>query len=148
MNSGKSAAIGRMTVRATRTSVRVMFALLGLLATVVALLGVWLPGLPTTPFIIVALWCFSRSSERLANWFMSVPVLRGAVELAERFRTERTLPLWVRIFAPTVACASTLFVHLTVGAVWLTAVVGAAAFSCIIFVLITPTSTPEPEISG
>lgn len=127
------------TAKHRSMTVRLLFALLGLLSTVVAVAGVWLPGLPTTPFVLVALWAFSRSSDRLAAWFQRIPVLRGAIEMAERFQRERTLPLWVRIVAPTVATASTVFVYLTVGSPWLTAIVGAAALSSFVFVLITPT---------
>lgn len=120
---------------------RALFALLGLLATAIALLGIWLPGLPTTPFVLVALWAFSQSSERLAAWFLSIPVLRGAIELAERFRHERTLPLWVRLVAPAVAWASAVMVFVTVGSLWVTLLVGAAATACLIFVIVTPTSS-------
>lgn len=135
--------VGQHAALATRGAQRALFALLGMAATLVALLGVWLPGLPTTPFIIVALWAFSRSSDRLAAWFQQIPLLRGAIELAERFQRERTLPRWVRIFAPIVATSSTVFVWLTVGSLLLTALVGVAALSCFVFVIITPTDRPS-----
>ena len=35
--------------------------------------GTAVPGLPTTPFMLLALWAFSRSSERFHNWLYNHP---------------------------------------------------------------------------
>ncbi|WP_170459469.1 YbaN family protein [Ruegeria arenilitoris] len=48
-----------------------LWATLGLLCVALAMIGVALPLLPTVPFLLLAAFCFARSSSRLHNWLMS-----------------------------------------------------------------------------
>ncbi|WP_164661492.1 YbaN family protein [Tropicibacter sp. Alg240-R139] len=50
---------------------RVVWVVLGVFCMALAMIGVVLPLLPTVPFLLLAAFCFARSSERLHDWLLS-----------------------------------------------------------------------------
>lgn len=50
---------------------KILYLVIGLLTLGLGCVGVALPILPTTPFLLVAAFCFAKSSNRLNDWFKS-----------------------------------------------------------------------------
>lgn len=58
----------------------ILFLTLGFLFVGLGAIGAALPVLPTTPFLIVALLCFGKGSERWNQWFMETSIYKKYLE--------------------------------------------------------------------
>ncbi|HLL83385.1 MAG TPA: YbaN family protein [Longimicrobium sp.] len=75
---------------------RILFMALGFICVGLGTLGLVLPVLPTTPFLLVALWAFSRSSRRFHHWLYTHP--RFGPRLRE-WQEHGTVPVKVKATA-------------------------------------------------
>jgi uncharacterized membrane protein YbaN (DUF454 family) len=73
--------------------VRVLLVSVGSLNVALGVIGIFVPGMPTTVFLLIAGWFFARSSPRLHRWLHQHPRLGPYLEMA---RT-RSMPLRARI---------------------------------------------------
>lgn len=55
---------------------RLVFLILGLLCLTLGTIGVFLPILPTVPFYLATVFCFSQSSQKLHDWFMGTELYK------------------------------------------------------------------------
>jgi len=79
---------------------RSLWFLLGILFVAIGSLGVMLPGLPTTPFMLLAAACFARSSKRFYAWLITNPLFGEAVQ---RYRAGHGLRPRVKLIAASLA---------------------------------------------
>ena len=50
--------------------IRILLIILGSIFVAIGAIGILVPGLPTTPFMILAAACYIRSSNKLYNWLI------------------------------------------------------------------------------
>jgi uncharacterized protein len=81
---------GRMTVR------QLALATLGVICVALGIIGVFVPGLPTTEFLIAASYLFARSSPALNGWLETNRWLGPPLR---RFRATRGMPRTTKAFA-------------------------------------------------
>lgn len=55
---------------------KILYIMIGCISLGLGIIGVILPILPTVPFVLLAAFCFARSSERLDGWFKNTKLYR------------------------------------------------------------------------
>lgn len=68
---------------------------LGITVTLIGLIGIVLPILPTTPFLLLAAYLFSKSSDRFLHWLLTNKLCGRYID---NYRSGRGLPLKQKIF--------------------------------------------------
>ena len=88
----------------TRKLVNVLFVVAGVVCVGLGILGMFLPLLPTTPFLLLAAFCFGRGSERLHQWLLNhrwcgkyITNFRNGLGLTVRQKVTAILVLWLSI---------------------------------------------------
>ncbi|CFR10992.1 DUF454 domain-containing protein [Yersinia kristensenii] len=82
---------------------------LGWLAVVLATLGIVLPLLPTTPFLLLAAWCFARSSPRFHHWLLHRSWFGGYIRTWQQHRALPPGVKWKAILVTVLTFAVSLW---------------------------------------
>jgi len=96
-------------------SFRWMLAVFGWAMVGLGLIGVVVPGMPTTIFLLIALWAFSKSSKRFHAWLWTHPRFGPPLRA---WREHKVIPRRAKILAVTMMTASFVYVAVFVAESW------------------------------
>jgi uncharacterized membrane protein YbaN (DUF454 family) len=123
---------------------RVLYAAAGLACVGLAYLGAILPGLPTTPWVLLASYCFSRSSRRLERWLKRSPVFGTLLRDWDEHRgIRRPVKVFAVLMVVTVVTLSVTLTNLPPWAKWVIGGLALVGVSTIVFVVPTVRDGPR-----
>jgi uncharacterized membrane protein YbaN (DUF454 family) len=106
-------------------------------------LGTLVPGLPTTPFMLLALWAFSKSSQRFHDWLYAHPVFGPPLQ---QWRSHGVIPGKAKILAIATMAVSLLYLtFFTDINLWIKISTALVMLYGAAFILTKPSRIPEQQ---
>ena len=88
---------------------RIILLIAGVIAVVLGTIGIFVPGLPTTPFVLLASWCFYRSSSRLQAWLLQSFLGKYIREYQAKGGLTTRKRVYIIVLMATMVAISTIF---------------------------------------
>ena len=105
--------------------------------------GTVVPGLPTTPFMLLALWAFSKSSQRFHDWLYGHRVFGPPLQ---RWRSHSVIPGKAKLLAVATMATSFIYLAFFTGVnAWVKALVALVMLYGAAFILSRPSRVPEQQ---
>ncbi len=119
----------------------------GSLSVALGTVGIFVPLLPTTPFLLLAAACFVRSSPRLYRWLITH---RWFGTYIKNYREHRVIPLRFKVLALTLLWLSISYAILAVAeTLWLRLLLAGIAVGVSVHLVLLRTELPSsPEKSS
>jgi uncharacterized protein len=121
-------------------SKKIVLLIVGWIFVGIGALGVVLPVLPTTPFLLIALWAFSQSSDRFHHWLFNHRFFGPPLQEWER---HGVIPKRAKIIALCTMTTSAILVTTLTNTPWygLAGMLGLMAIGAL-FILTRPSKPP------
>jgi hypothetical protein len=119
---------------------RIILISLGWLCVGLGFVGVFVPGIPTTIFLIIALWAFTKSSKKLRHWLLNHkrfgPILNN-------WQQHKVVPRRAKILMVVLMSLAVVLFYYSLQNLYLTIGLIIILVSVAIYVISLPSKIPE-----
>src|SRR3990167_1186840 len=111
--------------------------LTGWISLAIGIIGIFMPILPTAPFVILSAYCFAKSSPRFHHWLLHHPILGPPLR---DWESGRGLPLrtkWTAVITLAISLSGSMYFF--VGLAWVRVNMGVVGLAVAIYIFCLPT---------
>ena len=119
---------------------KLILLIVGWLCVGLGFVGIFIPGIPTTIFLIIALWAFARSSKRFHAWLLNHqrfgPILRN-------WESHKVVPIRAKIVMVILQILVVIMVQYTFNSLFITVTLLIVLILVASYVISLPSKIPE-----
>ena len=119
---------------------RIILLSLGLLCVGLAFIGIFVPGIPTTPFLIVALWAFAQSSKKFHTWLLNHKRF-GAI--LRNWESHKVVPKKAKILMVTLQISAVVMIQYSLNNIFITISLAVLLLCVAWYVISLPSKVPN-----
>jgi len=109
-----------VTHKSNKKFVRVLFFIAGSITLAFGTIGIVLPILPTTPFLLASIACYLRSSERMTHWMLTNKYFGKHIK---NYREGKGIPLKTKIFAISLLWITIVYSAFFIVPIWIVQII-------------------------
>ena len=104
--------------------VRIFLIISGFISLLLGILGIFLPLLPTSPFVVLSAYLFGKSSDRFHFWLINNKIFGNYIKtyqegkgMSRRSKTKALSSMWTVLFISAIWGTDLLFARIILGVV-------------------------------
>ena len=121
---------------------RMILISLGWLCVSLGFIGIFVPGIPTTIFLIVALWAFAKSSKKFHFWLLNH---KRFGPILQNWESHKVVPRKAKILMVILQISAVIIFHYSLQNIYLTAILIITLVFVARYVLSLPSELPVNE---
>jgi len=121
---------------------KIILITIGWLCVGLAFVGTFVPGIPTTIFLIVALWAFAKSSKKFHSWLLNH---KRFGPILQNWESHKVVPRKAKILMVILQISAVIIFHYSLQNIYLTAILIITLVFVARYVLSLPSELPVNE---